>query len=870
VRTAWRLPLVTVLASSIAVPAAVVLPTVTPARATPHPVTPTLHTVALSGVDATALRSESAPRSLSRTLAASRPLVLTPELPTASFQTLAVTWLPVSGPAAQPRLTVSARYHHASGWSSWISLGGSMGDTASGAEARGVVRAGTEPYYTGPADGVQVRVDSNRRSSVLPAGLRVDLIDPGTSAADAAVTAAPPVSSASAAATDPHIITRAQWGANESMRQQVMPHTQTYKVAFVHHTAGINNYTAAEGPAIVRGLYSYYVNSLGYADIGYNFLVDKYGAIYVGRYGSMDGTPRQAATGGFNLDTMAVAAMGNFSAAPAPTAMVQSIGRVIGYRLAKLHRNPVGYRWLVAEDGSYKYQVGQHVRFNVISGHRQASATACPGDNLFHKLPAIRKAAKAWMGANLVEPRASGVVTQQGTTPDVSVRAGVLETQSWQLQISNACTGQVVRTFRGSATPSTPIAVSWGGMASTKAAAPPGRYRLYLTSGNASSRSVPWARTVVIGQTPAMRSLPATMPTPAAGTFVSLPPTLLASTSTGVGVLGPQLMGPGSRVGIAVLGQAGVPASGVSALLVAVTPSCASRPTTITAFPGRVAGSGEPVVSTAPGLAARGEAVVPVGPNGGIALRNAAGSVAVSVHVLGYWKTTGGAGVVPVTPQRIAQAVDATPSGVTEPVAGVGSIPAGAQGVVITVRARTGNQASKVTVWPAGQPKPRFANVLLDPGSRGSGRVFVPLSSGGAIAVAGNSATTRVALDADAYWSNTASTALHPVTPTPVLAPMRLSAASSVRVRVAGVAGVPTTGVRAVVLALSAHNATAQTALTVWPNRATKPVLPDVVVGSRHMSDGLVVVPVGAFGMVRLATETGTVTAGLTVVGWLG
>ena len=58
-------------------------------------------------------------------------------------------------------------------------------------------------------------------------------------------------------------------------------------MAFVHHTASGNDYSRAEAPAIMRGVYAYHTRSLHWSDIGYNFLVDRYGTIYEGRYGGM-------------------------------------------------------------------------------------------------------------------------------------------------------------------------------------------------------------------------------------------------------------------------------------------------------------------------------------------------------------------------------------------------------------------------------------------------------------------------------------------------------------------------------------------------------------------------------------------------------
>ncbi|MEK8227997.1 hypothetical protein NKG05_20780 [Oerskovia sp. M15] len=60
------------------------------------------------------------------------------------------------------------------------------------------------------------------------------------------------------------------------------------KGAVVHHTAGNNGYASSDVPTIIRGIYSYHVLSRGWPDIGYNFLVDRFGRIWEGRAGGID------------------------------------------------------------------------------------------------------------------------------------------------------------------------------------------------------------------------------------------------------------------------------------------------------------------------------------------------------------------------------------------------------------------------------------------------------------------------------------------------------------------------------------------------------------------------------------------------------
>lgn len=193
-RVSPRRSLGTVLALSVAVPALVVIPTLSRPTVTPHPVKAHLTTLALQGVDAaqaalgtpapvarkltTALARQPSGAPSTATLRAAvrtrQPAVLTAPTPTSSFATVGVTWTPTSHPVS---LLVSVRTLSNGAWGRWFVVGGQSDDTPDPSELAPGARVGTSPLYVGPSDGVQVRVD--RISGRLPNDLRVDLIDPG-------------------------------------------------------------------------------------------------------------------------------------------------------------------------------------------------------------------------------------------------------------------------------------------------------------------------------------------------------------------------------------------------------------------------------------------------------------------------------------------------------------------------------------------------------------------------------------------------------------------------------------------------------------------------------------------------------------------
>ena len=75
--------------------------------------------------------------------------------------------------------------------------------------------------------------------------------------------------------------TRAEWGANASYMSWDPEYASAGHVV-VHHTAGTNSYSSGQSASIVRGIYYYHAVVLDWGDIGYNFLVDKFGTVFEG------------------------------------------------------------------------------------------------------------------------------------------------------------------------------------------------------------------------------------------------------------------------------------------------------------------------------------------------------------------------------------------------------------------------------------------------------------------------------------------------------------------------------------------------------------------------------------------------------------
>jgi hypothetical protein len=357
------------------------------------------HAVRAEVLDLTFSRTDLTDRRLPDQVTDVAQRVLTPAAFTKPFSLVGLTWDLASAPdpvtGAEMPFELSVRTRQEGTWTAWEHLHADSDapDSTEAADLKSPDRAGTAPVWVGESDALQVRLDRFRGE--LPTGLRALLIDPGASAADADVGSPQVMSEASAAIAWPTIHRRREWGADERLRDDKPRYNATIKGGFVHHTAGTNDYSPADVPKMLRGIYAYHVRGRGWSDVGYNFIVDKFGRVWEGRAGGVEKAVLGAHTGGFNRNTFAVSALGNFEKAQPSPAMLGAISRIFAWKFAMYGDEP-GLRpldrikLLSQGGGTSRYRAGKTASFVRISGHRDAGTTACPGKNLYAQLPTIR------------------------------------------------------------------------------------------------------------------------------------------------------------------------------------------------------------------------------------------------------------------------------------------------------------------------------------------------------------------------------------------------------------------------------------------------------------------------------------------------
>jgi uncharacterized protein with LGFP repeats len=189
----------------------------------------------------------------------------------------------------------------------------------------------------------------------------------------------------------PSIISRAEWGADESLRCGTPQYDNGIRAAVIHHTAGSNDYSPLESAGIVKAIYTYHSKTLRWCDIAYNALVDKYGQVFEGTAGGLTKAVEGFHTGGFNRNTWGVAMIGNFDDVPPTPIQLRTVGRLLGWRLGMDGVDPKGTVALESAGSHYTtFPAGAIANLPTIFTHRDVGNTDCPGNAAYALMDEIR------------------------------------------------------------------------------------------------------------------------------------------------------------------------------------------------------------------------------------------------------------------------------------------------------------------------------------------------------------------------------------------------------------------------------------------------------------------------------------------------
>lgn len=272
----------------------------------------------------------------------------------------------------EPAEPVMVRARNTDGtWGDWAELHVNPDEGPDPGSAEDVPAVVTEPVWVGEADAYQVSLD----------GGDVDLVE------DVAVVrerdervVADSTPLAGAASAPPFgVRSRAEWGARPPNGS--LSAASKVQMAVVHHTVSPNGYSQAQVPGYIRGIQAYHIDGRGWTDIGYNFVVDRFGGIWEGRGGGITRAIIGAHAAGFNTGSVGVVALGTYTSTGPSSATVEGIAKVVGWKLWSDRVDPR------ATTSAFNRPA--------VVGHRDVGQTSCPG--LIHaSLGTIRARAYAW------------------------------------------------------------------------------------------------------------------------------------------------------------------------------------------------------------------------------------------------------------------------------------------------------------------------------------------------------------------------------------------------------------------------------------------------------------------------------------------
>jgi alpha-tubulin suppressor-like RCC1 family protein len=246
-----------------------------------------------------------------------------------------------------------------------------------------------------------------------------------------------------------------------------------------------------------------------------------------------------------------------------------------------------------------------------------------------------------------------------------------------------------------------------------------------------------------------------------AGAFGSLAPARLLDSRIGMGT-GAGPIAAGGTVDLQVAGRGGVPASGVSVVVLNVTVTAPTGSGSVSVSGGPARSPEVSNVSFGRGQTVPNLVFAAVGPGGKVSLHNSStGTVHLIADVSGYYLSgppTAAGAFGPLAPSRLLD----TDAGVGAPraavaagdtvhlkVTGSGGVPSsGVSAVALNVTVAGPAKAGSVSVMEDGSPLPRTSNLTFEPGGTVTNLVVSPVAANGKVALH-NASGGQIRLTAD-------------------------------------------------------------------------------------------------------------------------
>ncbi len=233
---------------------------------------------------------------------------------------------------------------------------------------------------------IQVRIEESIGGSI-PSKVKLHFYSPGSATITANTDWNTNIGTQTCPCPQPSFLNRNAWCPNGDCPEHPSPEFTDVTHLIVHHAASTN--VSSNWSGVVRSIWDYHVNTNGWSDIGYKWLIDPDGVVYEGRGDNILG----AHFCGNNTGTVGICMLGDFTnTTPAKVALDQ-LEKMLSWKACDADLDPLGSG----------FHASSNQNLSLISGHRDGCNTACPGDQFYPLFPALRMGVQNYLEMECAE-----------------------------------------------------------------------------------------------------------------------------------------------------------------------------------------------------------------------------------------------------------------------------------------------------------------------------------------------------------------------------------------------------------------------------------------------------------------------------------
>jgi hypothetical protein len=269
------------------------------------------------------------------------------------------------------------RTRGADGWSEWMPLVFTPWERPDADEAAGGPALASQALWVGWSDAVEIElptgIDGTASVSLLRETPR--LLGWHSNEVRASTTRAP----------QPVIRSRESWNARDFKGTPAI--ADELQMAIVHHTVNRNGYAASEVAGMIAAIQRYHQDTNGWNDIGYNFIVDRFGQVWDARAGGTHNAVIGGHAYGHNTGSTGISVLGDHQAQWPSAAAVEAVTALAAWKL-DLHGCDIAPALTYASRATGRTKTYPH-RI-IFHGETADASTACPGQYLKRHMTGIK------------------------------------------------------------------------------------------------------------------------------------------------------------------------------------------------------------------------------------------------------------------------------------------------------------------------------------------------------------------------------------------------------------------------------------------------------------------------------------------------